>query len=592
MISLCKYLNSFLIVVFLFTGCLRGLPNSSLDPNTSFGSFLYLRNILFPSLSSKDFTAFIFSSTSSSGVIIPADGKDGGGIVNVNVPYNTDVTSLTAAFTHTGRTVSIGNQNQNSGSTVNDFTKQTDYFIAAQDLSVKKYTVSVNIGTSSSNEITDFRLRTPSVQGLIAGTNITVYVPFGTSVSSLIPVFSHTGASVTVNGITQISETSANDFTNPVVYSVLAADGTKKNYTVTVNISEKTANDVTSFSIASPAVSAAVTGSIITLIFPPNANLKYLTASFVFSGSSVTVNGVPQISGRTVNNFNETLYYKVTAADGSSKTYAVFSSVSGTGDKDFNSFSLNYPVSAAGTIDKKAGTVVFSLTQGAYVGASAPVFSFSGANVSMNGVLQTSGVSRNNFSSPVIYKITAGDGTVKNYTVYINNFSNFKDNGDNTVTDSRTGLVWMKCSQGQNHDSSCSGAVTTFRFCSANDNSCNGGTAGGSLTHPSLWTGGQTSDIWTECNNLNSTPSGGFAGRNNWRVPTWAELISIMDISVVSPSINSAFFPNTPTGAPARWWTSNSYLGNALAAWFVSFDSGGSDTNDKITLYKLRCVSD
>ena len=41
---------------------------------------------------------------------------------------------------------------------------------------------------------------------------------------------------------------------------------------------------------------------------------------------------------------------------------------------------------------------------------------------------------------------------------------NFRDNGDGTVTDTKTKLIWQKCSIGQNNDATCSGKATRLSW--------------------------------------------------------------------------------------------------------------------------------
>lgn len=60
-------------------------------------------------------------------------------------------------------------------------------------------------------------------------------LPYGTDVTSLVAVFTTTGSVVQAAGASQISGTTPNDFTNPVVYTVYAADGTNTTYTVTIS---------------------------------------------------------------------------------------------------------------------------------------------------------------------------------------------------------------------------------------------------------------------------------------------------------------------------------------------------------------------
>jgi hypothetical protein len=72
-----------------------------------------------------------------------------------------------------------------------------------------------------------------------------------------------------------------------------------------------------------------------------------------------------------------------------------------------------------------------------------------------------------------------------------------------------------------------------------------------------------------------------------WRLPTAIELLSIVDSSRIGPSINTTAFPSTPNGA---FWASTLYLGSSSRAWYVTFSSGGSGTNDTTNTASVRCV--
>ena len=56
---------------------------------------------------------------------------------------------------------------------------------------------------------------------------------------------------------------------------------------------------------------------------------------------------------------------------------------------------------------------------------------------------------------------TATFGEDADYTV---NSPSYTDNGDGTITDDVTGLMWQKCSAGQTNDASCSGTATTHNW--------------------------------------------------------------------------------------------------------------------------------
>lgn len=53
---------------------------------------------------------------------------------------------------------------------------------------------------------------------------------------------------------------------------------------------------------------------------------------------------------------------------------------------------------------------------------------------------------------------------------------------------------------------------------------------------------------------------------SGWRLPTAAELYSLLDTTSGSPAIDQTVFPDTP---PRWFWTSSLYVGRAGAAWVV-----------------------
>lgn len=77
---------------------------------------------------------------------------------------------------------------------------------------------------STNKSITSFKIGT--VSGVIAGASITVTLPHGTVITSLLPVVNHNGKI--------ISPIVAQDFTTPKTYTVTAENLTAQNYIVTV----------------------------------------------------------------------------------------------------------------------------------------------------------------------------------------------------------------------------------------------------------------------------------------------------------------------------------------------------------------------
>ncbi len=69
------------------------------------------------------------------------------------------------------------------------------------------------------------------VTATINGTNISVTVPYGTDVTALVATFTTTGESVKIGSTTQVSGTTANDFSSAVTYRVTATDSSTQDYT-------------------------------------------------------------------------------------------------------------------------------------------------------------------------------------------------------------------------------------------------------------------------------------------------------------------------------------------------------------------------
>jgi hypothetical protein len=120
----------------------------------------------------------------------------------------------------------------------------------------------------------------------------------------------------------------------------------------------------------------------------------------------------------------------------------------------------------------------------------------------------------------------ADSGQTQSYTVTHgedSDYSNlpsltFVDNLNGTITDSVTGLIWTKCS---------------MKSGSQMDESSNC-----SNTHDVYY----WQDAMNSCDNLV------FGGRDDWKLPTYAEMVSIVDFGRVGnnmPAIDETYFPNT-----------------------------------------------
>jgi hypothetical protein len=152
------------------------------------------------------------------------------------------------------------------------------------------------------------------------------------------------------------------------------------------------------------------------------------------------------------------------------------------------------------------------------------------------------------------------DGISQSYT----NFSvvsgvvsaRYVNNGDGTVTDTKTGLMWEKKVAG----SGCLHCVNDTR----------------------TWTDAMSAFIsevngFAPCDGTGCPgPQAGLAGHTDWRLPTIAQLRTILLPlpCSTSPCIDPTFGPT----APSVYWSSSSTSAlNPSNAWFVSFNGGEVD---------------
>lgn len=136
--------------------------------------------------------------------------------------------------------------------------------------------------------------------------------------------------------------------------------------------------------------------------------------------------------------------------------------------------------------------------------------------------------------------------------------SNYADNGDGTITDRMTGLIWKQCPEGLSGDDCQSGQPLHF--------------------------------TWQEA--LQHAATAVFAGSDQWRVPNVKELASLVELRCMEPSINLRVFPNT---AAYNFWSSTTYpnAGDGdLNAYGVRFVEGNTSHYDKRLDGLLRLVRD
>ena len=164
-------------------------------------------------------------------------------------------------------------------------------------------------------------------------------------------------------------------------------------------------------------VKASIQGSVITLPLDKYDDLKSLIAVFEYNGKSITINGVKQESGVTSNDYSQPLVFTVEAEDGSKQQYTVEIALKDTGVlsafrflKKNNAF-LTADVSSSIGEESIIPLVTFSQSE------LIPTFTTNAVKVLVDEVEQKSGMTKNDFSSPVVYQFIMRNGETFQYTV-------------------------------------------------------------------------------------------------------------------------------------------------------------------------------
>jgi hypothetical protein len=144
----------------------------------------------------------------------------------------------------------------------------------------------------------------------------------------------------------------------------------------------------------------------------------------------------------------------------------------------------------------------------------------------------------------------------------------FTDNGDGTVTDQFTGLIWLK---NANCTEFFSGDVT-----------------------------GGNSRSWSNALSAANQLAQGFCGladnsvAGNWRLPNRNELLSLIHLGYTNPALSNAtgndkwsegnLFSGVASG---YYWSSTSYADNPAQAWYANFNLGHASNNAKTNNYHV-----
>jgi hypothetical protein len=135
----------------------------------------------------------------------------------------------------------------------------------------------------------------------------------------------------------------------------------------------------------------------------------------------------------------------------------------------------------------------------------------------------------------------------------------FTDNGDGTVTDTQSRLMWLRCALGQTWSGkSCVGEPAALSWQQALERTA-------------------------------TVNSGGQYFFSDWRLPQLPELASIAERQCRNPRINLSLFPGTP---PAAYWSSTARPSNEVepSLYVLSFGPEGVQYDNKQEQHLVRLV--
>lgn len=229
------------------------------------------------------------------------------------------------------------------------------------------------------------------------------------------------------------------------------------------------------------------------------------------------------------------------------------------GSVSVTSLDLEYPNDSLKlTVNKELPVAYMSPTVSDYYGLTYQIKPSLPSGITMNnqGMISGTPTATQNLTN---YTVTISKGnSVGSYSfdLVIYGQYTYQDNGDGTVKQNETGLLWQKCTIGRS------------------GSNCDVG----------------SSIYYTRINAINACDSLTLAGKR-WRLPKIDELMSLIkDNNNFSTFIDTIFFPST---ANSNYWTQSVYQQSTNRYIYIDFSNGflRSGSEDPGATY-TRCVSD
>lgn len=514
----------------------------------------------------SDFEDGLFDGKTSEGKPITI-GSGASQVTFSSTPLTTVLLPAIVSYVQEGGKISAGLPNTSAPAvTAAQVTAQTEFIdnkpiVADGDVGITDFSF-----TASANELNQ------TYTGTVSGTNITVNLPYGKAVNA-VPSIVTNAASVTVNGNAFTSGVTAVDFTAPVSFVLKNSAGTSVTYTVTATVIapvEDTAQlscyDNSSVQACGTVVGTYPKQDAMMLNVPTAKGLQASAVNTGYPNDYITKNSLTGIVWKTcVEGKSGTSCAAGTASSlnyaGAVSACSALNTVNGgAGYAGLKNWRLPTGQEFVQVQNYNTASVYWDTTY--FPGAANS--DFWASNILLpSGTFGT--VINSSFNGVPTVQATSSSFAVRCVSGSPFPAPSLADNGDGTILDKRTGLIWQKCAYGQANDATCSTAPT-----------------------PITW-----ANALISCSNLN------LAGKS-WRLPNIAELSSIMDtVTKTAPPYVNSVFAGFPEGGQVRnFHSSTTAVYNTMYNFKMEYHTPSgvtADTKNNTVVstndYISRCVS-
>ncbi|MEA9415856.1 S8 family serine peptidase [Flavobacterium sp. PL02] len=234
-----------------------------------------------------------------------------------------------------------------------------------------------------------------------------------------------------INGVTQVSGVTANDYTNPVTLNVEGVGfntGIIETYTIKVLTGLSNESKLLSYDFKTASnpglaqeINTDIVGSNATKTLTYGIDVSNLIADFtVSSGAELYIDGVKQLNSKAVvSDYTNSFLVSVVSENKLSQTNYTVTLNAKNSEASIIAYSVANQIGTS-VIDPVLKTVKVLVNNNANLSVLVPVFQISDfATLRIGTYFQNSGVTTLNYTLPTVYNVTAQDGTIENWIITI-----------------------------------------------------------------------------------------------------------------------------------------------------------------------------